>query len=146
MKYYNNALSKIFIFFVLALVFCGTLSAFGCSGNEISYVNYRWGLSLPTAEELIYSYEDEGFGDATHYYVLNVSMDSLNINFSKVEEEQAEAITVCYSSLSDDVDSQYRVDFSHDIYVYYETKNDGFDKIYLLYDYNLSRLVIFEMY
>lgn len=141
MKKHNKIITAV----LFTLIFCGTLFVFGCSGNEISLVNYRWDLSLPTTEEPIYSYEDKGFGDGTYYYVLDVSTESLNINFSKAEPEREEEITGYYSSVLSEADSQYYVDFSHEIFIYYESKNGGFDKLYLIYDYDLSRLTVFEM-
>lgn len=103
--------------------------------SEINRINNFFNLSLPEYDKKIYTFESNGFGDSSWYYVFSYEdNDKIKIiedmKWNEVDKELEEDIQENFKSYAylSRVKEQYRINFSKNcVYEYYPKKSKGFE-------------------
>lgn len=138
---------KFAIFSAIALLFAALIFLAACFyGDYLDTFKYNWEMTFPDSMTLIYHYDDSGFGDGSYFYVYEVELEDLSIEFAYMSDEQIENVNKTCASLMKGMDESYLLSTEKNYIYNYRSKNGGFDYLYLVYEIELSRLTIVEVH
>ncbi|MDE7162762.1 MAG: hypothetical protein K2O44_01615 [Clostridia bacterium] len=141
----KRAISRVYsLFAIIALMILMTVGFTACINSYVAKLSHNWGIDLPKSMNLVYSCKNVGFGDGFYLYVYETEFDSLEIEFVPVDEEKAAVIDKACDTMLKDLDDDYYINWEHDCFYFYQSKNSGRDYIYLIYDKDNSTLYVCE--
>jgi len=113
----------------------------------LEIVANRYGIELSDTMEEVYRYHESGgfSGDSTHYYVYRVGLEELSVadEFASTRDSDKDAMTKAFTAYCQSVGTEYAFDWSHDcMSIVRRIYNDS---LYLIYDKDLSRLIVMEI-
>lgn len=133
------------IIICLTIILISLISVSLCSDdyNLIENVNRRYDLNLPLDLEKVYGVGDYGFGDGIDFYVYNVDISRIDIEFKNMNDSVFKDINDCAATIPK-IDESYILMKDHE-YLYRKYVENIFKYLYIIYDKNSNYLIILNV-